>query len=145
MEVTLVLLVVDVYLPYPIPNPKCSPRGQTMILSRACRRVTNLSSLPSRGLGIEVISTPGKLGGITLMTSPTDPHQSSVLPYPMLDRANDQWDKCFDGYWAFKEDLKQHKQEWKHVKEDWRQATRTWKQRLGSSSDITRAFHRMRG
>jgi hypothetical protein len=65
--------------------------------------------------------------------------------YLSMNEANGQWDKCFDGYWALKEDLKQHKQEWKHVKEDWKHATQTWKQRLRSSRDITRAFHRMRG
>ena len=116
-----------------------------MIPSRACRRDTSLSNLPFRELGIEVTSIPGKLGGIILMISPTDPLMSSVPFYLFMSEADDQWDKCFDGYWAFKEDLKQHKQEWKHVKEDWKHATQTWKQRLRSSRDMTRAFHRMRG
>jgi hypothetical protein len=116
-----------------------------MIPFRACRRDTSLFNLPFRGLGIEVISIAGKLGGIILMISPTDPPMSSVPSFPVVDEANDQWDKCFDGYWALKEDLKQHKQEWKHIKEDWKHATQTWKQRLRSSRDITRAFHRMRG
>jgi hypothetical protein len=144
MEVILALLVVDAYPPCSILNPRCFPRGQTMIPSRACRRDTSLSNPPSRELGIEVISIHGKLGGIILTISPTDPLMSSVA-YPVVEEANNQWDKCFDGYWAFKEDLKQHKQEWKHVKEDWKHATQTWKQRLRSSRDITRAFHRMRG
>ena len=145
MEVTLVLLVVDAYQPCFIPNPRSFPRGRIMIPFRACRRDTSLFNLPFKGLGTEVISIPGKLGGIILMISPTVPPMSSVPPNLQANDANDQWDKCFDGYWAFKEDLKQHKQEWKHVKEDWKQATQTLKQRLRSSRDITRAFHRMRG
>jgi hypothetical protein len=145
MEVILVLLVVDAYPPCSILNPRCFPRGQIMIPFRACRRDTSLSNPPSRELGIEVTSIHGKLGGIILMILPTDPHMSSVPSYPVVGEANGQWDKCFDGYWALKEDLKQHKQEWKHVKEDWKHATQTWKQRLRSSRDITRAFHKMRG
>jgi tRNA nucleotidyltransferase/poly(A) polymerase len=145
MEVTLVLLVVVEYPPCFIPNQRCFPRGRIMIPFRACRRDISLSSLLFKGLGIEVISIHGRSGGITLMISLTDPHMSSVPFRPVLDEANDQWDKCFDGYWAFKEDLKHHKQEWRHVKEDWKHATQTWKQRLRSSRDITRAFHRMRG
>jgi hypothetical protein len=90
-----------------------------------------------------VISTPGKLGGITLTISLTEALKSSVPALSIVKTADNQWDKCFDGYWAFKEDLNRHKQEWRHVKQDWKMARETLKQKLRSSRDLTRAFNRI--
>jgi hypothetical protein len=59
-----------------------------MILFQACRRDTSLFNLPFRGPGTEVISIHGKLGGIILMISPTDPPMPSVPSYPVVVEAD---------------------------------------------------------
>jgi len=70
------------------------------------------------------------------------PHVVSLY-FSMIIRADRQWNKCFDCYWAFKEDLNHHKQEWRHVKEDWKHAGGTLLQRLRSPRDGDRAFNRI--
>jgi hypothetical protein len=41
-----------------------------------------------------------------------------------------QWDKCYDGYWAIKEDWRHHKDGWRVVRDDWKHKRQVWKQKF---------------